>query len=66
MKSEALLEKVGRLGFKAVVLTLDAPTPGKREADERVKNAAGLGVGATGGRVRVDWGRLCLRGLHVR
>ena len=38
-KSEALLGRVDALGFTAVVLTLDAPTPGKREADERIKNA---------------------------
>ncbi|CAZ84101.1 unnamed protein product [Tuber melanosporum] len=41
-KSEALLKRVGTLGFTAVVLTLDAPTPGKREADERAKNAGNI------------------------
>ncbi|PWW72563.1 hypothetical protein C7212DRAFT_359964 [Tuber magnatum] len=47
-KSEALLERVDALGFTAVVLTLDAPTPGKREADERVKGA-GSASSATSG-----------------
>ena len=56
-KSEAVLEKVGRLGFKAVVLTLDAPTPGKREADERVRNATGLGAGVAGGRSKGGLGK---------
>ncbi|KAL7276586.1 hypothetical protein RUND412_000428 [Rhizina undulata] len=37
-KSEAMLKRVEGLGFKAIILTLDAPTPGKREADERAKN----------------------------
>ncbi|KAI5778292.1 FMN-dependent dehydrogenase-domain-containing protein [Geopyxis carbonaria] len=55
-KSEAMLARINEpsLGYKAVVLTLDAPTPGKREADERVKNvgvpatsaSSGLGAGA--------------------
>lgn len=36
-KSEAMLARVGRLRkwYKFVVLTLDAPVPGKREMDER-------------------------------
>ena len=37
-KSEAVLKRVNEAGYTAIVLTLDAPTPGKREADERVKN----------------------------
>ncbi|KAI5789683.1 FMN-dependent dehydrogenase-domain-containing protein [Peziza echinospora] len=40
-KSEAVLKRVNELGYTAIVLTLDAPTPGKREADERVKNLQG-------------------------
>jgi L-lactate dehydrogenase (cytochrome) len=35
-KSEILLKKVEELGIKAVFVTVDAPIPGKREADERV------------------------------
>ncbi|KAF8456059.1 FMN-dependent dehydrogenase-domain-containing protein [Kalaharituber pfeilii] len=37
-KSEAVLRRVNEAGYTAIVLTLDAPTPGKREADERVNN----------------------------
>jgi len=51
-KSEALLKRVDELGFTAVVLTLDAPTPGKREADERVKNAASTTSAAPGGGIQ--------------
>jgi L-lactate dehydrogenase (cytochrome) len=36
-KSEKLLAEVAKLGVKAVFVTVDAPVPGKREADERVK-----------------------------
>jgi len=57
-KSEDMLKRVEATGrYKFVVLTLDAPTPGKREADERAKNAAsgqvtsavGTGTAAAGG-----------------
>ncbi|RPB24073.1 L-lactate ferricytochrome c oxidoreductase [Terfezia boudieri ATCC MYA-4762] len=37
-KSNKILQRVNETGYTAIVLTLDAPTPGKREADERVKN----------------------------
>lgn len=37
-KSEALLKKVEAIGVKAIFVTVDAPIPGKREADERVKS----------------------------
>ena len=36
-KSEKLLKHVENLGVKAIFVTVDAPVPGKREADERVK-----------------------------
>ncbi|KAK3325675.1 FMN-dependent dehydrogenase [Apodospora peruviana] len=36
-KSEALLRRAGELGIKGLFLTVDAPVPGKREADERVQ-----------------------------
>lgn len=36
-KSERLLKQVESLGVKAIFVTVDAPVPGKREADERVK-----------------------------
>lgn len=35
--SKALLKHVQSLGVKAIFVTVDAPVPGKREADERVK-----------------------------
>lgn len=34
--SEALLQRAQKCGIKAVFVTVDAPVPGKREADERV------------------------------
>ncbi|KAI9725624.1 MAG: Phosphate metabolism transcription protein [Chrysothrix sp. TS-e1954] len=38
-KSEAMLARIAKLPqFKFIVLTLDAPVPGKREDDERTKN----------------------------
>ena len=36
-KSEALLRRAGELGVSGLILTVDAPVPGKREADERVR-----------------------------
>lgn len=47
-KSEALLQRVNKLGFTAVVLTLDAAAPGKREADERAKNHGAATSGMSG------------------
>ncbi|KAH7103684.1 FMN-dependent dehydrogenase-domain-containing protein [Auriculariales sp. MPI-PUGE-AT-0066] len=38
-ESEKLIERVRNAGCTALVVTLDASWPGKREADERVKNA---------------------------
>ena len=45
-KSEAMLARINKIpSIKFVVLTLDAPVPGKREDDERSQNvAAGLPV----------------------
>ena len=40
-KSEAMLARINRLpNIKFIVLTLDAPVPGKREHDEKSKNIA--------------------------
>jgi isopentenyl diphosphate isomerase/L-lactate dehydrogenase-like FMN-dependent dehydrogenase len=41
-KSEAMLARINKLAdkIKFIVLTLDAPVPGKREDDERSKNVA--------------------------
>lgn len=38
-KSEALLHRAGELGVDGLILTVDAPVPGKREADERIRVA---------------------------
>lgn len=35
-KSAELLQKARSLGVRAVFVTVDAPVPGKREADERI------------------------------
>lgn len=35
-KTEALLKQAAQLGVKALQVTVDAPIPGKREADERI------------------------------
>ncbi|KAL3477968.1 putative mitochondrial cytochrome b2 [Aspergillus californicus] len=48
-KSEVQLARINRLkAIKFVVLTLDAPVPGKREDDERGNAAAGAGQGEGG------------------
>ncbi|KAI5844097.1 FMN-dependent dehydrogenase-domain-containing protein [Tricharina praecox] len=48
--SERLLARISAptSGYTAIVLTLDAPTPGKREADERVANVAAATSAASG------------------
>ena len=35
--SESLLRKVEKAGFNAIILTVDAAVPGKRERDQRVQ-----------------------------
>jgi L-lactate dehydrogenase (cytochrome) len=35
-KTEELLRSAKKLGIKAIMVTVDAPVPGKREADERI------------------------------
>lgn len=48
-KSESQLARISKLkAIKFVVLTLDAPVPGKREDDERGNVAAGAGGGESG------------------
>jgi L-lactate dehydrogenase (cytochrome) len=37
VKSESLLRQIQSLGIRAVFVTVDAPVPGKREADERIR-----------------------------
>jgi L-lactate dehydrogenase (cytochrome) len=53
-KSEALLAKAERLGAKAVFLTVDAPVPGKREADERIQADETLSVPMSGAKAVND------------
>ncbi|BCS25185.1 FMN-dependent alpha-hydroxy acid dehydrogenase [Aspergillus puulaauensis] len=48
-KTEELLSEAAGLGIRAVFVTVDAPIPGKREADERI--AAGNLVSAVSGAV---------------
>lgn len=50
-KTEELLQKAKNLGVKAILVTVDAPIPGKREADERL--AAGNLTSAVSGAVAV-------------
>lgn len=47
-KTEALLKHVRSLGVTAIFVTVDAPIPGKREADERVKADEGLSTPMSG------------------
>lgn len=53
-KSEALLKHVRSLGVDTVFVTVDAPTPGKREADERVKADEGLSTPMSGAQAKND------------
>jgi L-lactate dehydrogenase (cytochrome) len=47
--SERQLAEAERLGIKGIFLTVDAPVPGKREADERVRVAdEAIGSAITG------------------
>jgi L-lactate dehydrogenase (cytochrome) len=51
-KTEELLASAKKLGIKAVLVTVDAPVPGKREADERI--AAENVVAAVSGAVATN------------
>ncbi|PSK34497.1 Cytochrome b2, mitochondrial [Elsinoe australis] len=53
-KTEALLAQVQKLGIDTVFLTVDAPVPGKREADERVKADEGLSTPMSGQKAKND------------
>ena len=53
-KSEHLLEQVKKLGVKAIFVTVDAPVPGKREADERVKADESLTTPMSGAKAKND------------
>ena len=53
-KSEALLAKVAGLGIDTIFVTIDAPMPGKREADERVKADESLSSPMSGAKATND------------
>ena len=52
--SERQLAEAERLGIKAIFVTVDAPVPGKREADERVRADGSLGSAITGNTANND------------
>ncbi|ESZ93687.1 hypothetical protein SBOR_5927 [Sclerotinia borealis F-4128] len=53
-KSENLLKSVEALGVKAIFVTVDAPVPGKREADERVKADESMSTPMSGAKAKND------------
>ena len=53
-KSEKLLKHVEELGVKGIFVTVDAPVPGKREADERVKADESLSTPMSGAKAKND------------
>jgi L-lactate dehydrogenase (cytochrome) len=53
-KSAKLLKHVEELGVKAIFVTVDAPVPGKREADERVKADESLSTPMSGAKAKND------------
>ncbi|KAI9901130.1 hypothetical protein N3K66_002947 [Trichothecium roseum] len=50
-KTTALLRQARSLGVRAVFVTVDAPVPGKREADERAAQATALRSSISGGEI---------------
>jgi L-lactate dehydrogenase (cytochrome) len=46
--SERQLAEAEKLGIKGIFVTVDAPVPGKREADERVTAEGTIASGITG------------------
>ncbi len=53
-KSAKLLKDVENLGVKAIFVTVDAPVPGKREADERVKADESMSTPMSGAKAKND------------
>jgi L-lactate dehydrogenase (cytochrome) len=53
-KSAKLLKGVENLGVKAIFVTVDAPVPGKREADERVKADESMSSPMSGAKAKND------------
>lgn len=66
-KSAELLRKARDLGIKAVFVTVDAPIPGKREADERIaaENVVSAVSGAAAGNDRKGGGMGRLMAKYV-
>lgn len=52
--TEALLKRVWAMGIRTIMLTIDAPVPGKREADERVRTEQAISMPMTGTVARND------------
>ncbi|VUC37831.1 unnamed protein product [Clonostachys rosea] len=52
--SRRLLQRARDAGAKAIFLTIDAPVPGKREADERIRSDESLSSGMSGVGVKND------------
>jgi L-lactate dehydrogenase (cytochrome) len=46
--TETLLERVWAAGIRTIMLTIDSPSAGKREADERVKTEQAISMPMTG------------------
>ncbi|TVY39298.1 Cytochrome b2, mitochondrial [Lachnellula occidentalis] len=53
-KSATLLKHVEALGVKAIFVTVDAPVPGKREADERVQADESMSTPMSGATAKND------------
>ncbi len=53
-KSAQLLVKARELGIKAIFVTVDAPVPGKREADERIAAENNVVSAISGARAHND------------
>jgi isopentenyl diphosphate isomerase/L-lactate dehydrogenase-like FMN-dependent dehydrogenase len=78
-QSEALIKRVEREGFTAIMLTVDAAVPGKREKDQRAKGnfagtfpTSGKGVAhvsisySSGKTAKTDFTLLCRPFLDIK
>lgn len=52
--TKLLLERVWAAGIRAIMVTIDAPAAGKREADERVRTEQVISMPMTGTTARND------------
>ncbi|KAJ5489804.1 Aldolase-type TIM barrel [Penicillium expansum] len=53
-QSESLLRQVWELGIRTLFVTVDAPVPGKREADERIRSEEVISMPMTGTKSHED------------